>query len=214
MKKILTIPNLISFVRILMVPLFAWLYLKNYLLAALVVLVLSALSDTLDGTIARRFNMISDMGKWLDPLADKLTQLTLAVLMFLRFHGSTNELMQKFAWVFLLFLGKELLMLLVALVLMLKKKRPSAAEIWGKAATVMFYVIMGLMFLVGPEVGALLQWWPRLELPMAPVPVVQILVMANLVLTFIAFFSYVPDTCRKLFKEGKEEKDEKEEKEE
>ena len=199
-KKFFTIPNIISLVRIVMVPLFAWAFLAGHEIAALVIIVLSGVSDKLDGTIARKFNQVSEAGKMLDPLADKLTQVVLALLMFLRFHASTNAWMQAFSWVFLGFIGKEVFMLLFALCMLLMRKRPAAAEIWGKAATVAFYVVMSLLLLAGPEVGLLQKYIPAAVLPQWSV---QILVVLTLVLTVVAFLSYIPDTYRKLFKEGK-----------
>ena len=73
--KIWTIPNLLSLMRIALVPLIVWSYLnlEDGVLAGCL-LVLSGATDIADGIIARRFNMISDLGKVLDPVADKLTQ--------------------------------------------------------------------------------------------------------------------------------------------
>lgn len=73
--KIITIPNLLSLFRILLIPIIVWLYCveKKYELTILVLLI-SGASDIIDGFIARRFNMISDIGKALDPIVDKLTQ--------------------------------------------------------------------------------------------------------------------------------------------
>ena len=75
-KDIFSIPNILSFVRILLIPIFVWLYVTagtsgEYYLAAAVV-VASGITDFLDGQIARRCNMITEFGKFLDPLADKL----------------------------------------------------------------------------------------------------------------------------------------------
>ena len=72
--KIFTIPNLLSFLRLVMIPWFVWEYLdqENSIGTALILL-LSGFTDTIDGMIARRFNMVSNLGKALDPVADKLT---------------------------------------------------------------------------------------------------------------------------------------------
>lgn len=88
-KEILTIPNLLSLFRILLIPVYAVLYLRaqsreDYLLAGTVMAV-SCLTDMIDGQIARRFRMISHLGKLLDPLADKLTQLTLMLCLSARY---------------------------------------------------------------------------------------------------------------------------------
>jgi len=73
-KQIWSIPNLLSFFRILLIPVMVILYAKGHTLGALIVFGVSALSDIVDGQIARRCNMVTDLGKMLDPLADKLTQ--------------------------------------------------------------------------------------------------------------------------------------------
>src|SRR5699024_12022303 len=68
-SKILTIPNLLSFFRLCLIPVFMWLYCvdRNYLWTG-IILIISGLTDTVDGIIARKFNMISDLGKVLDPI--------------------------------------------------------------------------------------------------------------------------------------------------
>lgn len=85
-KKIITIPNILSMVRICLIPVIVWLYLgkENYLLTGIFVLI-SGLTDVVDGMIARRFNMISDVGKVLDPIADKATQAVVIILLAIRF---------------------------------------------------------------------------------------------------------------------------------
>ena len=72
--QIWSIPNLLSLFRILLIPLMVTLYWKGRTIAAVIVFGVSALSDIVDGQIARRFDMVTDLGKMLDPLADKLTQ--------------------------------------------------------------------------------------------------------------------------------------------
>ena len=78
-KQIWSIPNLLSMFRILLIPLMVALYWKGRAIAALIVFGVSAASDIADGQIARRFNMVTDLGKMLDPLADKLTQGAAAI---------------------------------------------------------------------------------------------------------------------------------------
>ena len=85
-KEILTIPNFISFFRIALIPLFLWLYCaEEKPFAAIAVLAVSGISDIADGIIARRFNMVSDFGKLLDPVADKLTQAALILSLSVRY---------------------------------------------------------------------------------------------------------------------------------
>ena len=155
-SNVWTIPNLLSFIRILLIPLFAYLFLKENLLWAVFVLALSGLSDFFDGKIARRFNQVSALGKLLDPVADKLTQATIAVLLFYRFFNANNHTLKLFAWVFLLFIVKELVMLIGGGLMIYFGIRPGAAEIYGKAATMAFYLVMITIMAFGPEVGAAL----------------------------------------------------------
>lgn len=85
-KKIITIPNILSTIRILLIPVIVWLYLskQDYLMTG-IVLIISGLTDIVDGTIARKFNMISDVGKVLDPFADKATQVVVMILLTISF---------------------------------------------------------------------------------------------------------------------------------
>ncbi len=139
-NRVLTVPNAMSGLRILIVPFFAVLYLKGYVAAAVALLLLSGLTDMLDGLIARKFNQITELGKMLDPFADKLTQGVVALCIALRFPAIRPLL--------LLFIFKELLMLGCAVVLLKKHKRPCAAKWYGKVATVMFYVSVSVIVLM------------------------------------------------------------------
>ena len=82
-KGCLTVPNLLSLIRIFLIPAFAVLYYKGHIGWAVLMLALSGISDFLDGKIARRFNQVSELGKILDPVADKLTQITIAVMLYI-----------------------------------------------------------------------------------------------------------------------------------
>lgn len=72
-RRMMTLPNLLSVLRLMMIPGFVIAYSKGDVILSAAVLVLSGLTDVLDGWIARRFHAISDLGKVLDPVADKLT---------------------------------------------------------------------------------------------------------------------------------------------
>lgn len=193
-----TVPNLLSLLRILMVPIMAVLFVKGYPIWAVFVLFLSGVSDFLDGKIARRFNQISDLGKILDPVADKATQITVAVLLFLFFRSAQNSPeLTAFSWVFLLFVGKELLMVLISIVLLAMGLRPGAAEIWGKVATFVFYTVMVFIIAFGPEIGAFHTFWT------APAWLLQTLVWISVALCFVALLSYAPGTY-KLIKNRKQ----------
>lgn len=189
-----TVPNWLSFARIIMVPVFAYLFLKGQILWAVFVLFLSGLSDFFDGKIARRFNQISDLGKVLDPVADKMTEITIAVLLFITFRSSSVELVRTFSWIFLIFIIKELIMVVFGGIMLLLGLRPSAAVIYGKVATFVFYGVMILMFAFAPDVGAFRNVWT------IPDVMLVILVAVSALLTVIAFTSYLPGVYRQ-FKE-------------
>lgn len=85
-NKILTIPNVLSFLRLCMIPLFVWLYcVRRDYIGTAGVLLLSGATDIADGFIARRFHMTSDLGKILDPVADKVTQAAMLLCLLTRF---------------------------------------------------------------------------------------------------------------------------------
>ena len=198
----LTVPNLLSLIRILLIPVFGVLFYNGEALWAVVVLVLSGLTDLFDGKIARRFNQISELGKILDPVADKLTQITIAVVIFLVLDKSQDPTMQWFKWVFLFFLFQELVMILGGAVMLAIGLRPGAAEIYGKVATFVFYGVMVVVLAFGPEIGALREWFTL------PTPVMIVLVIISAALTFVALLSYLPSTFRQ-FKERKHKSEEK-----
>ncbi len=139
-SRVITVPNGMSVLRILLAPVFAAFYLNGNLPAAVITLVISGVTDMLDGIIARRFNQITDLGKMLDPFADKLTQGVVALCIAIRFPSIRPLL--------LLFILKELLMLSCAVVLLKKHKRPCAAKWYGKVATVMFYMSVSAIVLL------------------------------------------------------------------
>ena len=85
LKEAFNIPNMLGYFRLLLIPVFAMLYLKEQYLQAGLVAVLSGLSDVLDGWVARKFNQITELGKVLDPMADKLTQGVAVFLLTDRF---------------------------------------------------------------------------------------------------------------------------------
>lgn len=85
-ENILTVPNAITMSRLLLIPLFTWLYLgKQNHPAALAVIALSGISDILDSKIARRFHKVSDLGKILDPIVDKFTQAAMLFCLLRKF---------------------------------------------------------------------------------------------------------------------------------
>ena len=89
-KDIFTVPNVLSLFRLALIPLYVSIYLTakermDYYIAS-IILAVSCLTDMIDGQIARRFNMISAFGKFLDPLADKLPQFSLMICLCIKHH--------------------------------------------------------------------------------------------------------------------------------
>jgi cardiolipin synthase len=202
----LTVPNAMSVARILLIPVFAVLYMKGYIWWAVLVLAVSGISDFLDGKIARKFNQVSNLGKMLDPIADKLTIFALAIVLFLKFKSAESPSMQAFAWVFLLFIAKDIIMLLGGLAIISRGAKPAPAAIYGKVATFVFYVVMIVIIGFGPEVGAISSINPNLTLPEI---VMFALVVIAVVLTFVAFASYIPDAARQILNKEKPEAEKK-----
>ena len=89
LQEVFTIPNILSYFRILLIPLFVYWYLSAETPAqffrAAVVLGISGLTDTFDGRIARRFNQITELGILLDPVADKLTEGAVVLCLLTRY---------------------------------------------------------------------------------------------------------------------------------
>lgn len=142
-REICTIPNLLSLFRLTLIPVYLNLYLnaqstRDYTMSA-VILGVSCMTDLADGKIARKFNMISNVGKVLDPLADKLTQLGLLICL------SARSKLLRFLLV--LFLIKEFWQLFVMIAAMRRGKALNGALMSGKVSTTVLFTGLGLMFL-------------------------------------------------------------------
>ena len=146
-KEYLTIPNMMSIFRILLIPLIIWLYQNEKYIYAGSFLIASGLTDILDGYIARRTNQVSDIGKILDPLADKLTQLIVAATFVAKY--------KSFLWIFLLLFAKELYMSIAGLILIKKKGKPFGSFWWGKLSTILLYIYMLLIVFLHAKVNDL-----------------------------------------------------------
>lgn len=134
--KIFTIPNILSIIRILLIPLFVWLYtFEENFLWALIVLFISGVTDVSDGFIARKFNMISDFGKMIDPVADKLTQVAVLFALIFRFKLMVIP--------FLLMIVKELILGIMSFLVIKKTGEVTSAAWHGKVTTVLLYGMLG-----------------------------------------------------------------------
>ncbi len=137
--QIFTVPNLLSIVRLTLIPVIVWvyIYLQDCQLAVLLV-IFSAATDIADGIIARKFNMVSDFGKILDPIADHATQITLLICLMSR-YALVKILM-------IVFLVREICMALIGY-LALKQNSVNSAKWYGKLNTVLLYLVMVILIL-------------------------------------------------------------------
>ena len=153
-KNVFTIPNVLSLIRILLVPVIVWVYfdksIANHYLIALVLVFLSAITDVLDGIIARKFNLITDLGKILDPIADKLTQFVVVFCL-----ACDYPLMIVVA---VIIFAKEILMLIGAVLFVKQGNETPYARWWGKLTTVVLYTTM-LLFILSSFLDAALPDW-------------------------------------------------------
>ena len=191
-----TIPNWLCFIRIALIPVFTALFVKEQYIAAFITMIVAALTDVFDGKIARKYNMVSNLGKILDPIADKLSQIAIVIILLVKFWDGPLK------YILFLFIFKELLMVIGAGILMAKGMRPVAAEVWGKLATVVFYTFMITIIAIGPN-GALLSidLFKGLELNNT---VIMIMVIISAILAFASLFGYAPGFIRQL-KENKKQ---------
>lgn len=143
-KEIFTIPNMLSLFRLVLIPVYVVIYLNardnvDYYLAA-GILAVSCLTDLIDGKIARHFNMISTLGKILDPIADKSTQFTLIVCLTMKYPILRGLI--------LLFVIKESFQLIAGGINLKKGKMLKGALISGKICTTVLFISLILMVML------------------------------------------------------------------
>ena len=170
-KDILTIPNLLSLFRLLLIPVYMVIYLnashmRDFIIAALI-LAVSCLTDMIDGKIARKYNMISTVGKILDPIADKATQFTLIICLSINYPILWNLV--------ILFVIKESFQLIAGLITLRKGRMLTGALITGKVCTTILFISLTLLILL-PDIGK---------------PAVDIITIVDAVFMLIAFADYI-----------------------
>lgn len=160
-KKILTIPNILSFFRLCLIPVIMWLYIKKQdYLSTLIILLLSGATDIVDGIIARKYNMISDFGKIFDPIADKFTQMAMLFCLVSRFN---------YMMIPLIFLVIKEIFTGVTSLISFKRAKAVKGAVWhGKLTTVTLYSVIAIhliwfnisrtisLILVGISIGIML----------------------------------------------------------
>lgn len=170
-KEIFTIPNLLSLFRLILIPVYVAIYLNakdtiDYYLAA-GILAVSCLTDLIDGKIARHFNMISSLGKVLDPIADKATQFTLIICLTMKY---------SVLWYLVgLFVIKESFQLIAGGIRLRKRKMLKGALISGKICTTILFLSLIVMVM----------------LPNLSERIVSIICAVDVVFMMIAFIEYI-----------------------
>lgn len=170
-KEIFTIPNLLSLFRLILIPVYVAIYLDaesaaDYYLAA-GILAVSCLTDLIDGKIARHFNMISSLGKVLDPVADKATQFTLIICLTIKYS--------VLKYLIILFVLKEGFQLIAGGITYHNGKMLKGALISGKICTTILFLSLITMVM----------------LPELSVNAVNIIVIVDAVFMLIAFINYI-----------------------
>lgn len=169
-KEFFTIPNILSMFRLALIPVYVSIYLQatapsDYILAG-TILAVSCLTDMIDGKIARHFNMISTVGKILDPLADKITQFSLIICLTIS-HAELWYLVG-------LFVIKELFQLIAGGINFKKGRMLKGALLSGKICTTILFVTLIVMVL-----------FPQLDKN-----VVRIITIVDAIFLLIAFIDY------------------------
>ena len=125
------IPNVLTIIRFLLIPFSIYALVNDQYILAIIIITISGLTDVLDGAIARKFNLITNFGKLIDPLADKVTQLSILGTLVLK-----NIIP---LWILIVVLVKEAAMVAGASFLY-GKELVVSSKWYGKAATVLFYI--------------------------------------------------------------------------
>lgn len=170
-REIFTIPNLLSIFRLLLIPVYVIIYLNadsqlDYYLAASI-LAVSCLTDMIDGKIARRFNMISNLGKILDPIADKATQFTLLLCLAIKYP--------VLRLLTLLFVVKESFQLIAGGISLRKGKMLKGALFGGKICTTVLFISLIILVM----------------LPQLSDKAVLIIAFIDVIFMVIAFIDYI-----------------------
>ena len=151
-QELKSVPNMLSILRLLLVPVFLWLLIADQFLIAFLVLMFASFTDWLDGFIARKFNQITSLGKVLDPSADRL--FILATLIGL----TVNEIIP--AWLAIVIVARDVLLLIGYPISASHGYGPLPVHFLGKAAT--FALLYALPLLLLADV------WPSAEAVILP----------------------------------------------
>lgn len=137
----MTVPNMISFFRIILVGAFCYCYfIPGFRTIAFAILIISGISDLVDGYIARKFNQITNLGKILDPVADKLFHFSTIICFYI------SDIVDL--WLVVLIFIKEAILAIGGLVFYKKNQTVIAAKWYGKVASSLFFFTFVVAFFV------------------------------------------------------------------
>lgn len=143
-NEIFTVPNILVYIRIILIPIFVWLYTgatsPDEYYPAFAVMVAGFITDFLDGKIARHFNCVTDLGKTIDPIADKLYQFAVALCLMVKY-----PLMLSVAAILFV---KEISMGVMGLVLINKGGQVFGSKWYGKVSTFIIDVVMAFLLIL------------------------------------------------------------------
>ncbi|MFV0634174.1 CDP-alcohol phosphatidyltransferase family protein [Demequina sp.] len=139
LANVWTVPNIVSFVRIGLIVVFGWLLIAGEDLWAIIVLALAGISDFLDGFLARRWHQVTQLGRLLDPAADRL--LTAVVVVGFAIRGIIPW------WLVAILLSRDLMVAIALVIGQAKGLKPPEVSFIGKTATAMLYVVLPVAFL-------------------------------------------------------------------
>lgn len=177
-KEIFTVPNVLSLFRLALIPVYMVIYLNaeepNHYYLSAAILAVSCLTDLIDGKIARHFNMITTLGKFLDPVADKATQFTLIVCLAIRYP--------VLWYLTALFVVKEGFQLIAGGITWRKGKILNRALFAGKICTTVLFISLILMVMI----------------PTLSEKTVTIIAIVDAIFMIISFIHYILAYCGKV----------------
>ena len=179
-------PNKLTLIRVILVPVFMWAFIKGFDIAAIVVFVIAALTDQLDGHLARKNNQVTTFGKLMDPIADKV--LTIAALVC--FVEADADFVNS--WVVMLVIARELIVTGIRLIA-LGENQVIAASGFGKAKTVsqMVSTILIMLLMAVNSTGILPETFPLNVIS-------QVLLWITAVLAVISGVIYIKDGVKQI----------------
>lgn len=175
-KDVWNVPNALTMLRLLLIPVYLWVHAQGHKIPALIIFLAASFTDLLDGYLARKNNQVTNFGKLMDPLADKV--MVICVML-------TQTLGGCVPWaVMITVMAKELLMVLGG-VFMLKAGIVVYADVWGKVAQFSFVVGLVLSFFHEnfASLGAAVDQW---------------VLWLSLMLTLFALFHYAQNALKQL----------------